>query len=512
MPVSVVDEETIVDQARDAEGYRVTLPSTVGSLDNMTGVGARRHGGLDDYQQDIIYTAAPDGTLDEGGGYRAPGPGPASPPFTPIPTPGVSYAARSRSPSPPTRGGSPLRGMTHTPPIQALDHAAQPYRSSPPHSSGPNSQPTTPAAFTTRSDSSSHMPPHLLGPGVFATDEFRDSAFSSTTSGSREIPIQWTGDMGAVLHEGDEDAEKAREQQGAERKQEEPDPRRASSGPMLPGAWAMTPSEEKPDAIDRQNEIDITASPPRTHEGAEDGKPRDLEARVASPELVEPGTEVRQSEAGLIGVMAAAPEETRPPGPEHAKNGSGQGWVLVNVEGREAAPHAPGGGQAPTSADGSPDKAPSTPLRETHHNRSPSAHRSNSSGISPAAKAIAIQDAIDARERAKGGKQPSNKSSPKPVKRNSGLVSPTPASPTAGGSGGLKRLLSLSRSKKPPSDSTDSTSLLSTASTDAADTTESSAKDKSKGGTKARSGFRDRLRKLGTQETKILEEKRMSVD
>ncbi|KAH9898488.1 hypothetical protein C8Q73DRAFT_788667 [Cubamyces lactineus] len=329
--------------------------------------------------------------------------------------------------------------------------------------------------------------PPLLGPGAF-----RDSAFSASTGWrSTEIPIAWTGKDPEPLDEKRKTATsgvpdttdtqapisqspprvlhgpRERRQSGGPRtdlqspsrppSQSPPatgtvassvsvaatqEPQAASAGPVLPGAWASTPQEEK-----RQDDVvpigtpslsttttaTTTMFPPTikeqpSQEGDEARVERKGEVRVHSPEEHRAeGEGARRSEAAWVGNTMDRHEKTPPNStiptkphtqavqpltklPTAATNGIAhsssrpqrassisEGWVLVNIDGRSKGTSARGSGQGLTR--------PAPHTRSTSDSRIPAPHTlaqttagAGKAAMSPAAKAIVVLDAVGVKE------------------------------------------------------------------------------------------------------------------
>ncbi|TRM65791.1 hypothetical protein BD626DRAFT_485826 [Schizophyllum amplum] len=289
VPVSVA---SITDV--EEEGFRAQLPSHVPSgIENMTGIGA--------------------------GPPQAGGP---LPPQIAMPmplaeqTPDVFYSTSPFTAGAPPQA-SPIRS-THDGPSALLAHEV-PVQTIEELSAG-SLTPTPPGT-------QAGTPP-LLSPGVF-----RDSAFSSNTDMSAEVPIKWTGI--------------------AARLEEEPSVMRPSMGervrseddPHLPGAWQPTPAEEEYAELRPDSGVGRDESPAR--------EVQEVHGRVSSPEMMQPDV-FRKSEAGLIEIASrrqtrgeGSPDSpprssgegsptaaTARPGAPKTRSGhtSVRGWVLVNVE------------------------------------------------------------------------------------------------------------------------------------------------------------------------------------
>ncbi|KAL0580305.1 hypothetical protein V5O48_001722 [Marasmius crinis-equi] len=403
IPVSVHDGDL-----PDGMEYRTILPSVVPEgVPNMTGVGAT---------PDVFYATSPFGSAENG-----------------PPTP---------SNQPPS-GTPPHHSPTRTPP---LAHSP-PYTTSPTsNTENTENAPSTPGdehGDPSNRDTGNSLSGPLLSPGAF-----RDSAFSSSTEMSKEIPIKWTGGL-ETLVAGDNDP-----RPGAERM--------SSAGPMLPGGWQATPIEEE------EKEI-----PPRSSTPENEMPDLKQDVRVASPEISEPtGQGIRSSEAALMGVI---PNEAPPPVPplntDDAKekqrtesSGSGQGWVLVNVEGKNQ-PTSPLAESSKHEGQESESSAATDPKEVNGQANNPVSHNAS---MSPAAKAIVIIDAVDAKSKPK--KEPPSTSR-------------------------VRRFFSLSRKDSPKIG-------------------ENPSQDPGTGSTRvrSRSGLGQRLRRIGTPEATRNEDNRRSFD
>ncbi|KAJ7630649.1 hypothetical protein FB45DRAFT_1151408 [Roridomyces roridus] len=272
--------------------------------------------------------------------------------------------AHSRGATPPSR--SPASLSPHLPGTPLVDPALV----QPPvvHSDSLGPPPVDPALEqhpVIHSDPSTPGTPPLLSPSAF-----RDSAFSSateSTSYDMPIPIKWTG-----THIEDPHVHNTRQD---------------SSGPLFPGGWQPTPIEEKSeDFMSLDENFTEQAEPVRTPDVQE------VFQRVDSPDLQAADVALRKSEAGLVGLIAATQGQNAQP-----ESNEGKGWVVVDVEGQ-------GQGSLVSSPGPVTPASPPTP---------------SSPNVSHAAKAIAIVDAIEAKNK------PSNDS-------------PAPTS-------GLKKFLSLRR-------------------------------------------------------------------
>ncbi|KAJ7666417.1 hypothetical protein B0H17DRAFT_1089730 [Mycena rosella] len=292
----------------------------------------------------------------------------------------------SRSPTPPPREGSPPdHASPHTHPL--IDSSSPPHPDTPPLDLSPGE------TMSVHSDPPTPGTPPLLSPGAF-----RDSAFSSATNSTYEpIPIKWTG-VGRDSRGAAQDA-------------------RESVGPNFPGGWQPTPIDEKPE--------DTGAFDEPIMRQQDEGRTPDVQEvthRVASPDFQAGDLALRKSEAGLVGLIAASENQNQEP----SDASEGKGWVVIDVEGKgdeESAPMVV-----------SPEpQTPATPVRSKDSLQSGSSTPGQQT-VSPAAKAIALVDAIEA-------------------KNKSGSKAKAPSSDAP--SGGLRRkLFSIGRkNSNPPSPS-----------------------------------------------------------
>lgn len=199
-------------------------------------------------------------------------------------------------------------------------------------------------------------------PILTSSTAFRDSAFSSNTRYSHEIPITWTG--GLEAENGlDKPSPSASSQpvqayfanlpvdnRDSLAVQQPKHFDRRSTGPNLPGAWKPTPVQEEPEEVFGYDGTDDERSPPHSR-SCTDPEKRDVDAaRVASPVPLEAAA-MRRSEAASFGMLRQVkptgqsvqnpgqlppnlplPRLSDPPPPAS----SGGGWVLVNVESSRA--------------------------------------------------------------------------------------------------------------------------------------------------------------------------------
>ncbi|KAI0778098.1 hypothetical protein BD413DRAFT_464999 [Trametes elegans] len=393
-------------------------------------------------------------------------------PTAPTPT----RARRASSPLAPN-AANPLQPLQIPPVNPAAQHSAR--------ENGQAQRDSRDSVKVERIKDASDMPriptPPLLG------GAFRDSAFSSSTGWrSTDIPITWTGkdpepldekrrtattgvlDAADALHSTGQSSPprvvhgpRERRQSGGPRTELQtasrspsqspppatatappgaPEPRRASSGPVVPGASAPTPQEEK-----RQDDVvpmvapslsttttaTTTMFPPTikeqpSQESDNAGIERKGTVKVHSPEQHRAeGEGARKSEAAWVGntmdrhertppnatmpkphPQLAAAQATVPPfaathgvvhsgsRPQRASSIS-EGWVLVNIDGRGRGAGVRG------HAQGAGPVRPAPHTRSSSDSRVPAAQTTAGAGkstMSPAAKAIVMFDAIGVKE------------------------------------------------------------------------------------------------------------------
>ncbi|KAJ7042543.1 hypothetical protein C8F04DRAFT_993597 [Mycena alexandri] len=471
VPISVHDTDP---PAHEGELFRANLPSVISqNAENFTGVGASGR------TPDVFYSTpplshnqaeAPFPLMLPGGDGSPPyhGSGPLgrgspqtasssssprlvpTPPLEPLPPLDEGPAGEQRADS------NPSPHLVVTPPLQPLPQ-------------GSHEQPTI-----VHSSPSTPGTPPLLG-GAFRDSAFssatRDSAVSSATNSTYDavpIPIKWTGAARDSLETQD------------------------SYGPTFPGGWQPTPIDERPE--------DAFNAPDGVEE--QDGPTPDVQSvsqRVQSPDLQAADLALRKSEAGLVGLIAAS--ETQETG---EAGGEGKGWVVVDVEGK--------GGNAESSrivASPVASPMPQSPASLPSKKSTGSGTMSPTQQVSPAAKAIAIVDAIEA-------KKPKSTSS-------------------SDGPSGIKKLFSLGRKNSirkdsnaaPPSPSASSGSLskpqpqvATEVSVDdtkrAIEMVHNASSDKNTRAEKEKprkpSKLREKLRLIGTPEAARKEDKRRSIN
>lgn len=358
IPVSIANEADVGNEA-----FRANLPSVISNTnENMTGVGATG------FSQHVYYTSP------------SLGGDPSGHSVTPIsPTPIHAANMRPRSATPPSRGRSPLRPVSSrskTPPL-LVSHSPSPPASPTRHTPVPHGQQRDSMTHADQNDVHGANTPPLLGPGVF-----RDSAFSSNSDVSYDIPIKWTG-IGNILDPS--------QTEQASRLKPSVEKRVSSMGPMLPGAWQPSPIEEK-----YEEEDGMVNDQPASAPGQGPTTPiHEVVSRVVSPEMNEPDMRLRKSEAALVGMVAETmPSKSKDP----PNSGTGQGWVLVNVEGANSPTF--GDSDSPSRLiSRSPVASPAS--QSSGGANTPQLPSSEHATMSPEAKAIVIIDAVDANNKSK---------------------------------------------------------------------------------------------------------------
>ncbi|KAF8167936.1 hypothetical protein B0H34DRAFT_38332 [Crassisporium funariophilum] len=368
VPISVVrdsdipEEHQLEQQQPEHHPVRAYMPSTISTeADNMTGVGAIGH------SPDVFYATSP---FDVAGSHLN-----YSPPKV------IPVSPQPRNASPASLGRSPMRPVSDrikTPPLLVS--------SSPP--SSPRRMPPSPSPSELKkeqTDSFMTSQP-LLGMGTF-----RDSAFSSHSELSCDIPIKWTGPLKDELK--------------PEQEKQKAKPSRISSSPMLPGGWQPTPIEEK-----SEDDAGVFGSP--SEEKSASLTPiHENNSRIEAPALVTPDMSLRKSEAALVGLITSTSHT--PPVPERVNavrkesqnsvGGGGQGWVLVNVEGSKSPTpvlghEAVASGEAPAIVQSPEPQLGGSPLAKDISTPSDS-QIPLTEQASPAAKAIVIIDAMESKHK-----------------------------------------------------------------------------------------------------------------
>ncbi|KAJ7169581.1 hypothetical protein C8R46DRAFT_202291 [Mycena filopes] len=466
VPISVHDTDP---PAHDGEVFRANLPSVVPqNTENYTGVGASGR------TPDVFYSSSPFGHNQP----EAPFPlilpvGDGSPPYRrESPHTPSSHAASSSSsphlvPTPPLEPLPPLEQSTSSPSSHPL--------STPPLEPLPQVSAGEPMIV--------HSPPSPLGTPPLLGGAFRDSAFSSATNSTYDssdvvpIPIKWTGEG--------RDSVQTQE----------------SFGPSFPGGWQPTPIDERPE--------DAFNAPDGAPE-EQDGPTPDVQSvtqRVTSPDLQAADLALRKSEAGLVGLIAASENPQMDDTPEA---GEGKGWVVIDVEGKGGNPESGPIVASPVAASPVPQSPASPPSKQA----SGSGTMSPAQQVSPAAKAIAIVDAIEA-------------------KNKSGSKGKSPSTAGDGAPSGIKKFFSMGRKNSnaphpdPTVESASSKPSPAVATEVSVDDTKraiqmvhNASSDKNanasaeKDSPKARkpSKLREKLRLIGTPEAARHEDKRRSID
>lgn len=368
---------------------------TVGAVNGSRSASPARNGGVHPSPAPFVTVGAVNGSRPNSPSRNG-GAHPSSSPF-------VTVGAVSGSPSSPAHSGETPPNLRSSPDLHIQTMAAIPAH----HESAPQRPP--PSAYVSDSSAQSGpvtpgTPQELLGPGVF-----RDSALSTSTDMSAEIPIKWTGGMERETWVDHDDGAPAVQ-------------RESLATPMFPGGWQPTPIEEKPEHTHPEHHHGEALTIILDQDKHPEQPLHELNDRVASPEITSPQTVRRQSEAGVLGHM---PD----PEPPSSKGKEKEGWVLVNVEGQSASSPEPGaeGEQRQGSSNSgttqvlsqSPEPlSPSSPATTRLAESSPilgppiGQQPSNPQGtMSPAAKAIVILDAVDQKQQAKSKKNKSGSSS-----------------------------------------------------------------------------------------------------
>ncbi|KAK7056517.1 hypothetical protein VNI00_003073 [Paramarasmius palmivorus] len=335
VPVSVHDKDPVEGGQQE---YRAVLLSVISdSAQNMTGVGVGGGGGAvkGGRTPDIFYTSSPFGA-------------------------GMPPRSRAATPQVNSRGASPAPFPTQDPEVEQ----------------------EVPSCDTGC----------LLSLGAFKDSgvyRYTDSAYEEAKDKNDDekgvkIPIQWTGGLPPPPA-----------------KERPPNPEHMSSVPMLPGGWQSTPeTEHPPPPVPERLDMEV-------HDV-------DVDVHVASPEVMrneEAGQ--RRSEAALVGVIPSAPSSPAPiaspspalPSSPHTDNkacqvsgvSSGQGWVLINVEGKSVPTSPVSPAKEPSSSSSSSDLHDTNPLHKD-------------ASMSPAAKAIVIIDTVGQKEKDKDKDTPQSNS------------------------------------------------------------------------------------------------------
>ncbi|KAF7310727.1 hypothetical protein HMN09_00615700 [Mycena chlorophos] len=231
------------------------------------------------------------------------------------------------------------RASSHNPP--SLGSHSQSQSPSP----APSPQPAVTPPIEELSEFPSKESPAGTPP-ILSPNAFRDSTMSTASNSTLDmpIPIKWTG-------LGRDPVEENRE----------------SDAPAFPGGWQPTPIDEKPETFEGN------LPTPEIQE---------VSARN-SPDHQSPDVELRKSEAGLVGLIAAS--ETTQPASE------GKGWVVVDVDKGDETSTA----VSPTSE----PQSPAPPKQEVSPKSETPSGTGTPTPISPAARAIAVVDAIESKNK-----------------------------------------------------------------------------------------------------------------
>lgn len=182
-------------------------------------------------------------------------------------------------------------------------------------------------------------------------------------------------------------------------------PSHSSSRPMSPTGWQSTQVDEK------QEGTELSAS---MSEKKKSSPLTPIHQNNEAPAIITPDMSLSKSEAALVGIIASTSHV--PSIPESDKSrmkesrpslGSGQGWVLVNVEGSAARPESAGPSDTSTSQSDELQRFNSSLSRgfSPSTSKSPALEQS-----SPAAKAIVIIDAMDSKRKKRSTMQPKENS------------------------------------------------------------------------------------------------------
>ena len=390
LPVSVAHSTASNDNVHDgailsshsapSEELRMELQSSVGSAIDMTGVGTQKYPRSGEHDKSLYQQTSR---------FHRMSPGAANSHYPNMSTSVMKALQPSGSPQ-----GVQTTGRTESPSTKrAATISSIPLRSrnSPPVKATP--QPVTP----------------LLSPGAF-----RDSALSSNTGQTSDMPSTWPGAGREIGPSGSGHGRDPREN-------------------LLPGGWIPPSVEIKENRAsgDHPDELNAHHLASRSSPNLE---PEEQEVKVGIPELVRPRRRLARSGEAML--VTEAPREdiqrTRdadrlPPPMKLTPNDrrgydppkSPEGWVLVSVgqSSMTRAPQAPkptshpslrrkqsfppGASQKSSSpySTGSRGAPPGVPVG-SGHKKSPS---NPNSSMSAAAKAIVIIDAVQAKRKTPTG-------------------------------------------------------------------------------------------------------------
>jgi hypothetical protein len=280
----------------------------------------------------------------------------------------------------------------------------------------PNPSRSRPSHRKSTSQSGTPTPP-LLSPGAF-----RDSANSSNSNQTVDVPIAWTG---------------AGKDNGHSRgRSSSRDPKES----VLPGGWVSAPTGAKESKVPGDHTT-LNESHRHKHSMTPLSQPEEQEVKAGTPELVYP--KVRPARSGRATLVTEtpraeihgykAPDRLPVPAPTYPTLGRrdhnpakmpAEGWVLVNV-GHSGTPGAPPHASSPPPQHSLQRKQSFPPMSQQRPPPSHSPYSTGSRGVptditvgghkksrstnynpssmSPAAKAIVVFDAIEAKRKATSG-------------------------------------------------------------------------------------------------------------
>ena len=386
------EAETPTHRTTHAEELRMELQSSVGSAVDMTGVGTHKYSRVGEPEESIHQ--------------RMPSRFYGNPHLPGTPAPAVKV---------PQKGGPPGSAQPFGAVAGRLDAQLTSRDANP----APNNSRSRPSHRKSTSQSGTPTPP-LLGPGAF-----RDSANSSNSNQTVDVPIAWTGGGKENGHGHSRGRSHSR------------DPKEN----VLPGGWVPAPTVVKESKAPGDH-----PNPNESHRHKHSMTPlsqhEEQEVKAGTPELVYP--KVRPARSGRATLVtetsraeiygAKAPD--RVPAPtnptlgkrdHHPAKMPAEGWVLVNVghPGMSSAPPSHGASPPPqhtlqrkqsfppmSQQRPPPAHSPySTGMRGVPTDVAVGSHKKeqstyNPSSMSPAAKAIVVFDAIESKRKAGSGDAP----------------------------------------------------------------------------------------------------------
>ena len=215
----------------------------------------------------------------------------------------------------------------------------------------------------------------LSSPPLLGTNTFRDSALSLNPATQTTFARSYKKDA---------------------KLEQEPrlNPSYDSSGPMFPGGWQTKSVDWK---VEEESEFSTSMSEGK---GAASTPIHENDSHIEAPAITAPDMSLRKSEVALIGMISStshvppiSQDEKSHKASENPSSSGGQGWVLVNVEGSNAVRSDESGSSNATSP-----RLPNSPL-STKDSISHTPKSSAPEQPSPAAKAIVILDAMDAKKK-----------------------------------------------------------------------------------------------------------------